>query len=322
MLPFFLLTTVLESKPVIRAAFDVGSNDTKLRVAVVDDETNEILDVLYNENREVKLRFDLTKSQDGKLSTHIENELVNTINSMLQNAARYQFTQTFGIGTSVFRTALNGQEVLNSVKEKTGMMLHLSSQEEEGLLGFHTAVGATKKGENRIISWDSGSGSFQLTGMNEGKIAMYGAELAFVPVYQLLFQMRGIAEISKAVNPVQLEEVLILSQKMRDLLPPCPDWLKNTSKEVIGIGGIKSCFSVGKIATGKWSYTKEDIYQALLQFTNKSDQELSMFPAVHEVAVELTIVYTLMNFCGIETVTYVPTNGTCDGILKMPHFWN
>lgn len=322
MLCSLILVFPIEATVTVRGAFDVGSNETKLRVAAVDEETNKIKKVYYDDVREVSLRGALAKSEDGNLSQEIQDKLIEAIHQLIKESTDFHPQQFFGIGTSIFRTAKNGQSVLDLVKEKTGVTIHLAPQEEEGSIGFLSAVAESQKNPEAIICWDLGAGSFQMTAMIDEQIVMYGNEFAFVPAYQILFNMRGIKPISRQVNPVHYDEMMELSSKIQQKLPSCPEWLLQENREVIGIGGHTSLFAIGKLATGKNPYTKENLKQAMSQYAGKSDQELhAIFPKAHEVAVGLTLLYAMMDHCKIDQVTYQYTNGGCGGVLLMPHYW-
>lgn len=315
-------TSSLPAEIVVRGAFDIGSNETKLCVAAIDNETNQIVEIYYNSIREVALRRELANNAHGHLSEAIEKQLIDAINQLIAESAQFSPQQFFGVGTSAFRTAKNGQSVLERVKEKTGVTIHLAPQVEEGVIGLLSAAATSQKKPEEIICWDSGSGSFQMTTMIDGNVVIYGEEFGFFLAYQTLFKMRGIeGPVTNALNPMSEEEKKELSDRIRTILSPCPEWLLNKNKEVVGIGGNSCLFSIGQIATGKFLYTKEDIRRAMSEFAGKTDEELSMFPDPHKVGVALTLLYTLMDHCNLNQVTYQPTNGGCDGILLMPHYW-
>ena len=76
-----------------------------------------------------------------------------------------------GCATAVFRSAENGEEVLERVRSEIEIDVQMVSQELEGRLGFLTAkaVGPADVKAEELIAWDSGGGSFQITN-NSGKV--------------------------------------------------------------------------------------------------------------------------------------------------------
>lgn len=308
---------------IVRGSLDVGSGETKMTVASVNTETNQIEKILYQKYLVVELRKDLGSSTDGCLSEKIEKKLINTIRAMQEDVKPFGPQEWVGVGTSVFRTAKNSQEFLNRVEAATGISIRIIPQIEEGEIGFASAAGASREAPEEIVAWDSGSGSFQICSLINGKLEMYGDEFAFVPALEALFKNRNqpfSSDISP--NPVSRTEALKLIETIRTKLPPLPSWIVENNKKVVSIGGEKICiFSIGTIATGQSTLTKEQVMQAILQHCDKNDDELSRFAHPKKVVVSLVLLYTVMDHCGFEKVLYFPTNGGCEGILITPRFW-
>lgn len=304
-----------------RGAFDIGSGDTKITIADVDTDTNKIVKIHFQNYTTVPLRRDLASSADRTLSPEIQEHLI----AVLQTYLKYPADQWFGIGTSVFRTATNGMEVLERIKFETGMTIHLASQYEEGEIGFQTAVAVSGLEEDQVIAWDSGSGSFQITAKHEGKMEMYGEEFAFISALEVLFTTIRQQSFDRPVtpNPVTKEEIERLAQIIQtEKLSPSPGWLAESDKTVVGFGGPSSLFAFGHIATGKERYTDKEVSETLDNWTGKTDGELLHFLEPHESIVGLTLLYSVMKHCGIKEVIYYPANGSCEGLLIMPAYWN
>ncbi len=270
------------------------------------------------------MRKDLATSLDGNLSHQIEMRLVAVLNDFKTSTMALTPSQWFGIGTSVFRKAKNGQEFLDRIKTHTGVTIHLASQIEEGEIGFMSAVASSGIDPNQVISWDIGNGSFQISSMNDNRFEMYGAEFAFVPALEVLIKtIRGQNFSSDlSANPITIDEALLLSFIIQnEKLPPLPDWLVHLSKKVVSFGGHTSIFLVGQIATGKESYTREDVLEAIKKFAGKTDDQLTLFPEPPKAVVCLSLLYAMMNHCMLEKMIFAKTNGGCEGLLIIPRFW-
>lgn len=320
----FLCITSVHADIERRAALDIGSAETKLTIADVDTEINKIVTIYFQDYKSVELRKYLASNSEGLLNKEIEDKLVTVLNNYKNAASELAPDQWFGIGTSVFRNAKNGQEFLDSVQRQTGIKLHLASQSEEGEIGFKTAVAASGLDADQVIAWDSGNGSFQITIFNDGQPEIYGAEFAFVPALELLIKtIRGETfSTEDSPNPISMEEIISLSTIIQEeKLPPIPDWLKHTNKKIISFGGKTSMFLLGQIATGKEIYEREDIYNALQLYANKSDDQLGMFPEPHKAVVALTLLYSVMNYCSFNEMLFSKTNGSCEGLLIIPDYW-
>ncbi len=313
-----------QTRVVRRAAIDIGSAETKVTIADIDTVANKILKKHHSEFQSVELRKDLVASPVSSLSSQIIDKLIQTLHNYKAATAELMPTQWFGIGTAVFRKANNGQEVLNRIKQETGITIHLASQEEEGKIGFQSAVAASGLNPSQIIAWDSGSGSFQITTSREDHIDMYGAEFALVPALEVLVkEIRAEAfNQDKSPNPITMEEVDLLAQIIKkDKLPAVPDWLANTQKTLVSFGGETSIFSVGQIATGKNKFTQEELYEAIKQVSGKTDVELARFPEPHKTVVGLTLLYAVMQHCHIKSMEFAKTNGGCEGLLISENYW-
>jgi exopolyphosphatase/guanosine-5'-triphosphate,3'-diphosphate pyrophosphatase len=323
---FFCILEIsfLQSEIVRRAAVDIGSGTTKLTIADINTDSNQIVHIWYQSIEPIELRRDLAASSDGYLSKNIEEQLISTFKEMKAKTRQFAPQQWFGIGSSVFRTAKNGQQVLNRLKTDEDVTIRLVSHAEEGEIGFNSAVAASKRNPEQVISWDSGTGSFQISTLIEGKIEVYGAEFGGVPALEALFVNRKQPfNQNLSPNPITIVEASELVKTIKEKLPAIPHWLKTKgNKEIVGIGGIRSIFSLAEIAIGKPSYTKDQVWEAIKKLCGSTDEQLAQFPEPKDTVVELILLYSVMTHCGIDTLSYFPTNGSCEGLLIMSRFWN
>lgn len=305
-----------------RATLDVGSGATKILVADVDRITNQITKIWHRNSKIVALRQDLHANQDERLSQEIENKLIQTIQEIQNDVKDLQPQEWAAVGTSVFRTAKNGEEFLKRVEEKTKIKIRLIPQSEEGEIGFITAVAACGKTRENVIAWDSGIGSFQMSASIDGEMTMYGSEFGFQSALELLFALRGKpATASISPNPVNPDEIPGFIESLKEHLPPPPVWITNHQREVITFGDMGCIFSMGMIATGHSSFSKEEIMLAISRLANSTDAQLNMFPSPHKTMVGLCLLYAVMDHCKISETTFYQTNGSCEGMLIMPRFW-
>lgn len=321
---FFALPT--NAEVVRRAALDVGSGGTALTVADVETESNKIVEILYQKIKNVPLRTDLAKSPDGNLSQEIEIKLIAILNEFKDEVSALQPKQWFGVATSVFRIANNGSTVLRNAAKATDIPLYLAPQEEEGIIGFTTALAATGLEASEIIAWDSGAGSFQITALNGPQLEVYGAEFALLGTLELIIEdIRGqVFDRSISPNPINQEEFLLLVSKIQsEKLPQVPSWLAEHKKQFITFGCTPSIFSLGQIATGKEIYTQAELLEGIQSFLGKSDDQMPLIPEPQKkiVPAGLILLYSVMNHIGLEKIIFQETNGNCEGLLIMPQYW-
>ena len=152
----------------VRCVFDVGSGATKCHVASINRAKNQVTKSLYSHQTQIMLRHDIQSSPDGKtFSNEILQECRDCLRAYKQIASDFGCTRYNGIATAVFRHATNGKAFLDLLNEVDGLSIEVISQKEEGKVGFLSAVCvAPNISRDKIISWDSGGGSFQLTDAN------------------------------------------------------------------------------------------------------------------------------------------------------------
>lgn len=319
-----LAFSFLKAEVVTRAAIDIGSGECKLSVADVDTETGQIIKMRHENHVSVELQKDLAaNAKSSRLSRGCERKLMCALKNFKEEAAPYVPTEWSGVGTSVFRKAKNGQDVLDQVKEETGISIQLLPQTEEAKIGFLTGVAASGMRADQVIVWDSGSGSFQISTQENGQIEMYGAEFAFVPALQELFKIRQMSFSEELLpNPIKLEEAKSLVTAIHAHLPIVPEWLCKTEKTIVGFGGETSIFSLGAIATKESCYTKEQVWKAIEELCGKGDDQLDQFPNPSKAVVGLILLYSVMDHCHMERLHYKTANGSCPGILISQQFWS
>jgi exopolyphosphatase / guanosine-5'-triphosphate,3'-diphosphate pyrophosphatase len=303
-----------------RAALDVGSGACKILIADVDTDTQKITSVHFKEFQTLELRKDLLASTDGCVSPMMEEQLVNLLKDWKRKNSHLEAKEWKGVGTSVFRKAKNGQALLDRIKKETGIEILLVPQEEEGEIGFKSAVAYTGLDPENVITWDNGSGSFQITTLIQGKLEMYGTEFAVSPAIEALFtKIRKEKFLNQTPNPISQEEAEALITVIREKLPPVPEWIAANNKTVVHIRS--SYYDMATQAVGKSSFSQKELWDTIVTLMGKTDEELSAFLEPSNVVASALFLYTVMNHCGFENIVYAPTTGSCDGLLIMPHYW-
>lgn len=305
-----------------RAAIDVGSGTTKITVADIDLANNAIVKIYHQYFMEVGLRKDLAAAVNEHLSQMIEQELIQTLQSMQETVGTACPVKWVGVGTSVFRRAKNTNELLDRVRKATQIDIRVIQQKEEAEIGFTSAVAVSGMKQEEVIAWDSGDGSFQISSLIDGKLEMYGAEFAYVGALEALFTHRKQAFSPQlSPNPVNRDEALALVDIICSKLPPLSHWLADHKKQIVTFGDNMSLFSCGRIATGSSCFTQEQVWKGIEQVCSKSDEELGQFPNRRKAVVGLILLYAMMKHCGMQQVHYFPANGNCEGMLITSHLW-
>ena len=135
---------------------DVGSNTIHLLVGEVDDGA-----VLPVTGEKVSARLGAGVEKTGRLDDERLVLATEAITLFASIAAMNGAPSPEILATSAVRDAGNGQELVDRVREATGLKMRLISGEKEAALGFRGALSAVTS-EGRVLVVDLGGGSAQL----------------------------------------------------------------------------------------------------------------------------------------------------------------
>lgn len=321
------LTTPVQTEVTTRAAFDLGSGKFKLLVAEVDS-NNKIVREKYSKMIDIKLGEVFQASGEKKLlDEKIQKEALTVLKNLKIEAEGFGAKEFSGISTAVFRKANNGLALLEQLIRETGVSLVCASAEEEGVIGFKTAVAlAPEFSEESIVSWDSGNGSFQIAAKENGEYKVYEGTLGNSTVAKkLVEEIRGQKYVDGAMNPISLQECEHLSSLLANEIQ-IPTWLQkkleDTQTEVISIGDHDSIFAVAASALQKNHYTFDEVNKSIQELAGSSSEkleEINHFPEA--VLTRLVLLKTVMEKFGISKVTYKPSAGSLLGVVTYQPLW-
>lgn len=310
-----------------RAAFDIGSGKIKLQVSDVDTRTNKIASVLFTDTANVALREDLAKSLNGKLSLGIQNQAVEAIDKLMKQAALYQPEAYHGVGTEALRLAENGQALVERIESEAGLPITIISQEEEGILGFISAVSESDVDPEKAISWDFGGGSFQITAKCGDHYCVYQGRIGKVPLKNALLRIQGKdSGVTFSPNPISKADadqaVKFILDNVKDIPVELRQKLSSPEAVVLGVG----IHPLWGMENNAW-YGPNRVLIELNERLNMSDEEISEKHACPKQAAvyvvsNLVLAYGVMQALGIHEVHYVGTQGAnAVGALLSPQYW-
>lgn len=313
---------------VCRAAIDIGSGATKLCVALVDKETGRTSKVLFGEEFPILVASNLKERKDGTLGDKILLDVENQVRKYRDLALQLGAEKVSGIATAVFRESTNGRAFIGRISRDLGVDLRVISQQEEGNVGFLTAVAASEKESNDVISWDCGGASFQISYRDDEKLAVYkgpwGGSKVFAEMVSTV-QGREFTSASSA-NPATIDDVKALCEIIKQTLPPISGDLQNKIQElegsVVAIGGGTTIFDMAKIALGKNNFDKAEVWSVIESLVGKTDEELSDFPQQVMLIPKLALLYSVMDSFGINSVQNCHAIGSTLGMFMDQDYWN
>ena len=308
-----------------RAAFDIGSSNTKMVVATVDTCLQNMKQILEEKSIAVGYKDDLDNSQ-GRFSEEIQRKGLEALQQLKKIAQKYNPSQYMGVATSAFRKSKNGVMLANRINEKLGIRIQIISQRTEAILGFLAAYPQTGLDKKEILVWDIGGGSMQITmARDDDTFEVYEGKLASVSMKNMIIcaiqgksykeinspNPMGEAVATKAVNMAQYYAAIHVQKAIKE---------RAKNLKVLGIGEChyycvrKQCVKEGK------TYTISDVEKSLTTKSKLTDSEIGGKYAATDVS-NLALVLGFMKELNIEKIKTLKAN-MAHGILIYPKYWN
>lgn len=309
-----------------RAAFDIGSGQVKVQVSDVDVDENKIVAVFLQDLRWVPLREDLARN-GNIFSQNLQEHLVKAVEELMTEASAFNPAAYHAIASESFRRAQNGQELVDRLKEATGLTVTIVSQQEEGVLGFLSAINEAQSDPQKAVVWDFGAGSFQLTTLAEEGYVVYHGKLGKVPFKEALVQLKGKNPgHTLTPNPITILDIVraiqIVEKNVCDVPPEIMKKLQQHDVAVLGIG-IHPLWSMGN----QDNYTRGGLIEEILARKGLDDCGLKMKdPILKEpppyIVSNLLLAYGVMKTLHIKRVKYVgKASANAIGTLLSPQYW-
>ena len=224
-----------------RVAFDIGSGQIKMQVSDVDTTIGKLASVLLTDNAKVPLREDLVKSLDGRFSSEIENRLVQSITDLIKKAEPFHPQESHAVATESFRLAKNGHALIELIKKETGLYITIISQEEEGILGFISATNEVNANPTKVVSWDFGGGSFQITTKSEDRFFVYQGKLGKIPFRNALLHIQD-KDVNQTLTPNPIskndlyQSLQFIKENVQDVPAEILQKLSQPDVIILGVG--------------------------------------------------------------------------------------
>lgn len=307
------ITFAKEKCTQVRAAFDVGSGTTKMKVAEVDICKKKILKMLVDRQKPVPYKESLSKGRIG----FIEDAEIKTgkmiLSYYMKEAKTAGATSFKGVATSAFRKAKNGEAVIEQLSKDSGVDLEMISQEKEAEIGYFAALTKVNHKKEDIIVWDIGGGSMQISYLSGKDITVLtGSQASVTFKEEIIEKIKGMDKgMTKTPNPIGEENF----DKILSLIN-VGDWnqkLNVAKKVIIGIGGVHYYSIKGQVKPKASYYTQSEVQKLAKQRMNDSDKDIGGDYAATDVS-NLLLVNGYMKKLKIDKVFPIKVNLT-DGIL-------
>jgi exopolyphosphatase/guanosine-5'-triphosphate,3'-diphosphate pyrophosphatase len=283
------------------AAIDIGSNACRLLITEVIPEPKGKLNFVKESLVRVPLRLGFDVFERGEISDHRIDKLVKTIKSYKLLLDVYEVKYLKACATSAMRDASNSKEIIQQVKQETGIEIKVISGQEEASYIYENHIAENMSSEESYLYIDVGGGSTELTFFSDGKL---------------------VAKDSFNIGTIRLLKNQV-AEKDWDVMK---DFIKTKTSgyhhiTAIGSGGnINKVFSLSKRKEGKplslellRNYYKEfnslTLKQRISAYKMREDRADVIVPA-------LLIYINVMRWSDTEDI-FVPKIGLADGLIHI-----
>jgi exopolyphosphatase / guanosine-5'-triphosphate,3'-diphosphate pyrophosphatase len=287
------------------AAIDIGSNAIRLLIEeVVESEGQHHIEKVSLTRVPVRLGEDVFTT--GVISLRKINQLSRTMRAFWHLLDVHGVYFLRAVGTSALREAVNGEQVVDIIKNESNIHIEIISGSEEADLIFSNYF-AYENGKNRdYLFIDVGGGSTELTVIRDGKRTDSAS-----------FRLGTVRSLVSGYPTGEWEA--------------CEKWIKDRKLKSLGLTGIGTGGNINRIFKESRRKLKEplplkqvkDIYDLIksLPFEKRITQ-MGMRPDRADVIVPACEIYLhVMKHAGVEQIV-VPKVGLSDGIvLKLYAEW-
>ena len=343
----FIITTLHAAEPALeierRAAVDTGSGSTKVTIADVDVTNGKIHTILFEESFPVPYQAALESSYDGRFDQNIRELGLGTFHKIHELLESYEVEKVAAVATAAFREANNGIEFADEVMRKTGIPLTVIPQREEGTLAYFSGIASTDRSPEELIVWDIGTGSFQMTTLNnslfveeqpelEDTLTVFMGGIGSIPFRNYIIEViqDKDVELNPTPNPMTEEEVKEADRYARSIArkayPLIKDKIKQPEVSLIGIGRLFSSSISMRLGPLKKksmgienTIVRKDLRGFIESTVGKSEEELDD-PFAHVDISNAILVLAFMKALHIHEIQIVDTKST-RGMLIYSPYW-
>lgn len=310
----------------VRAAIDIGSGASNLKIAKVDPVTHKIVTEIFKKSIPVAYQRHLELSHDMTFDQEIMDQGMQAMRTFKEIADQHHVKKVVAVATAAFRDAKNAPELAKKMEKETGIKVMIIDQDLEGILGFEAAMATTTADPNNSVVWDIGGGSMQLTAQTpKEEFVVQKETLASVPFKNAMIsiiQGKNPKEVTSP-NPISETNVFQAYELVKHELVLnsfIAEKIKTHGIEIIGVGNLFK-FSVKPLAgAGGNIATLQKLEEGVKGLLNKTDAELDR-GHFNEIAVtDPLLILAYMKAMNIEQVVILDVNNA-DGALSYPPFW-
>ncbi|HQK40964.1 exopolyphosphatase [Flavobacterium alvei] len=286
------------------AAIDIGSNAMRLLITYIVEQEGKEAQFNKNSLVRVPIRLGQDSFTVGEISEENILRMIDAMKAFGLLMKVHKVEKYLALATSAMREAYNGQEVVEIIKEKSGIEIEIIDGKKEAVIIASTDLHHILKSDKTYLYVDVGGGSTEFSLFSNGKI-----------VVSKSFKAGTVRFLNRMVSDIVWQEM--------------EKWIKANTKDydevtLIGSGGnINKLFKMsGKLQDKPMSYIYLNSQYTFLNSLTYEQRisELSLNPDRSDVIIPATQIYlNAMKWSGARNI-YVPKIGLSDGIVKAMYY--
>ena len=152
------------------AAIDIGSNAARLLISdvIISDSGKPEFQKLNLVRVPLRLGFDVFENR--MISPEKEEMIVKTIKSYKYLIDVYEVKHIKACATSAMRDAVNSSDIINRVKEETGILIEVITGDAEASYIYENHIAENLNKDHSYLYIDVGGGSTELTFFADNKL--------------------------------------------------------------------------------------------------------------------------------------------------------
>jgi exopolyphosphatase/guanosine-5'-triphosphate,3'-diphosphate pyrophosphatase len=313
---------------ITRAAFDIGSGSTRLKVAKVDKCKSKVLETYLEREEKIDFKEDLLKSNTDSFSEEIMNSGLETLKTLKSEADKFSPKEYITVATAAFREAKNGQKFIERINVELWINPRIISQQEEALLGFYGSADSIGAAPENTVIWDIGGASQQIVKYNgNDRFSIYEGKLGSIAFKDYIIKKIK-RQNTRSPNPINSYQAKLAvdyakNTALKTVKKDIKEFLLTTKDaKVLGIGGVHYYSVKNQIdPTGeKDTYTVGDVEKALNSKIGKTDSDIGNPKYAETDVSNLALVFGFMKALNIYEIKTAKVNMT-DGLLLDDKYW-
>lgn len=287
----------------ILAAIDIGSNAARLLISETSVYKDGTVDYTKLNLLRIPLRLGFDVFDNGYISEERKGQLIETLKAYKHLMSIYKVEAVKCCATSAMRDASNSKEILEEVRNTTGLTINVITGKEEANIIYETHIADNLNPYKSYLYIDVGGGSTEITLFSKNII-----------VFKESFNIGTIRLLHDKVTDEQWEQMKwFIKTHVRDY----------PAIEAIGTGGnINKIFSISKRKEGRPLPLEllKDYYKELSATSIEERKHLYHFrdDRADVIVPALQVYIAIMRWANADEI-YVPKIGLADGLVKMLH---